>query len=286
MKLPRIYEFFVPGQIVTLDEMKAALGTDGNTLRQRISKLGAEGYLLAIRQGLYVINWAANRSGPDVESIRCSPFAIASRLTKSATLGFGSALRFHAGLAPHEDEPLVVCSESSFNAFTFQSFQYIHCKLPRQAWTAAAGELPARTQLEIHDSRFGANFIRVTSLEQTIVDCLARPLYCKSLGELVRLARHISQKPNPRFVIAAAMRWDSVAVLHRLGLFTELLKNLWPELYDEVSESVRPELSPKAQTWPLLGSPRDEQATSREAADLDTLRRSWRIQFCAPNKQL
>jgi predicted transcriptional regulator of viral defense system len=286
MKLPRVYESFVPGQIVTFDEMKAALGTEGNTLRQRISKLGAEGYLLPVRQGLYVINWATNRTGPVAENVRCSPFAIASHLTNSATLGFGTALRFHAGLSPNEDEPLVVCSESSFNAFTFESFQYIHCKLPRQAWTAANGELPARTQLEIFDNRFGANFIRVTSLEQTLVDCLARPLYCKSLGELVRLAKHIGQKPVPRFVIAAAMRWDSTPVFHRLGLFTELLKSHWPELYQEVADTVRPELSPKTQAWPLLGSPHDDQATSREAAELDALRRSWRIQFCAPNKQL
>jgi predicted transcriptional regulator of viral defense system len=286
MKLPRIYEFFVPGQIVTFDEMKAALGTDGNTLRQRLSKLGAEGYLVPIRQGLYVINWAANRTGPDADTVRCSPFAIASQLTKSATLGFGSALRFHAGLSPHEDEPLVVCSESSFKAFTFQSFQYIHCKLPRHAWTAASGELPSRTQLEIYDSRFAANFIRVTALEQTLVDCLARPLYCKSLGELVRLARHIAKIPDPRFVIAAAMRWDSTPVLHRLGLFTELLKNHWPELYQQVADTVRPELSPKPQAWPLLGSPQDEQATSLETAKLDALRRSWRIQFCELNKQL
>jgi predicted transcriptional regulator of viral defense system len=286
MKVPRIYEFFVPGQIVSIDEMKRSLGTEGNTLRQRLSKLAAEGYLLPIRQGLYVINWAANRTGPEAESIRCSPFAIASHLTASATLGFGSALRFHTGLSPIKDELLVVCSESSFNAFTFQSFQYIHCKPPSQAWTAAAGELPSRTQLEIYDSRFGANFVRVTSLEQTIADCLARPLYCKSLGDLVRLARHIEQKPNPSFVIAAAMRWHSTPVLHRLGLFTELLKSHWPELYDEVSETVRPELSPKTQAWPLLGGPQDDQASETEAAKLDVLRRSWRIHFCAPNKQL
>lgn len=291
MKLPRLYEFFAPGQIVTYDEIKAALGTQGNTLRQRVSRLAAEGYLQTIRQGLYAVAWAAQRSKIRTEPVANSPFAIASRLTPSATLGFCTALRFHAARAPNPGEPLVVCSESSFNAFAFQSFQYIHSKLPHQAWTTPAaecGEHPRANVLEIYDRRFGANLIRVTSLEQTLADCLARPLYCNSLGELLTLAQHIDQKPAPCVVIAAAMRWDSVAVLHRLGLFTELLKSHWPELYAEVAHAIRPALSPKNQAWPLherIGDPA-RHAAEAEAEGLDHLRRSWRLQFCAPNKQL
>jgi hypothetical protein len=121
-------------------------------------------------------------------------------------------------------------------------------------------------------------------LEQTLADCLARPLYCSSLGELVRLANHIGQKPDPRFVIAAAMRWDSFPVLHRLGMFAELLKSHWPELYADVADTVRPALSPKSQAWPLQGLLDDPAEPNTDR--LAHLRRSWRIHFCEQNKQL
>jgi predicted transcriptional regulator of viral defense system len=212
MKVPRIYEYFVFGQLVTIAEMKEHLERSGNTLRKRLSELSARGYLMPIRQGLYMVCSVAERQ----QKAAASPFAIASRVSPNACVGYRSALQFHAGIRPSAPERVTVISETKFNAFSFNGFEYVWCQS-----ALVDGVLVIRT------SEFAPNVVRVTSPERTIIDCLRRPGFEPDLAELVSLSACFSRPPDFNLIIHHAQAAGAAALFNRLGLYLECMEGLW-----------------------------------------------------------
>lgn len=273
MKCPRIYEFFVSGQLVTIAEMKEKLGRTGNTLRKRLSELSAKGYLLPIRQGLYMVCSVAERRNEAV----ATPFAIASRVSPNACVGYKAALQFHAEVQPKACDRITIFSDTKFNAFVFSGLEYTWCQN-----SGAEGTLVFRSP------EFGPNIVRVTSVERSIIDCLRRPGLGPNLVELISLSTKFSHPPDYTLLLHMAHSAGTATVFNRLGLYLESMAGHW-EVPATVISFLAAHMSRKTCEWTLrgpIGSPQSSSSSQRSgagadarpsAAQIDYLRMKWRV---------
>lgn len=238
MKCPRIYEHFVSGQLVTIAEMKERLERTGNTLRKRLSELSAKGYILPIRQGLYMVCSMAERRNEAL----ATPFAIASRVSPNACVGYKSALQFHAGVQPKAPERITIISDTKFNAFVFDGLEY--------TWSQNADAEGAQV---VRSPEFGPNIVRVTSVERSIIDCLKRPMLAPDLVELISLSAQFSRPPDFSLLFKMSRSAGTSTLFNRLGLYLECMAGHW-DVPNDVMHSLSDHMSRKSCEW-TLGSP-------------------------------
>lgn len=263
MKLPKIYEHFKHGQIFTIEDARAHLGTTGNTLRKRLSELAARGYIYPIRQGLYRLHKIEERTERKVSP----PFAIASRLTPECYIGFKSALQLHAKQIPSEKETIYVVSSTKFNSFRFENRLYFWCQNPDSHG------------IEIHSFRNNETeyTVRATNLEKSLIDCLKRPAHCPSLQELLSLCDMIERIPDLEKAFYYAANCHVKTVFNRFGFLLEKNQKNW-SVPENLLHSIECEMSKKQTDWPILS---DCQRTEMDAQEG---RLRWKINFQNPNR--
>lgn len=252
MKLPKIFEYFRSGHILTIEEARQTLNTSGNTLRKRLSELASKGYLSPIRQGLYRV------ISPKDDYIKnaTSPFAIAAKLTPSCYVAFSTALQLHAGETPQESDTVFVVSPTKFNSFCFAGRKYFWCQNPDNF---GIEEVSLRDEC-------GEFKVRTSSFEKAIFDCLRRTAHSPSLPDLISLCKRVSTAPNLKLVLEYADVLGVSAIFNRIGLFFELMQPHW-DIPGEVIFSIEKKISRKQTEWTL-------------AMGIDpALKSKWKIQF-------
>lgn len=270
MKLPRIYDHFIPGQLVVIDEMKAALEISGNSLRKRLSELSTRGYIEPVRQGLYLVCPAS----PSREPLPVSAAEVASKLNSQSYLGYRSALQYHLNEDVPTGRPVCVVSPTKFNPFFFRKHEFL--------WISSSDQMDVLTFVDPFRS---PNCIRLTSIEKSFVDCLCRPHQSPSFSELLRAFAGLRHRLDYDRLLQHAQRVERAALFNRMGFLLDCVSHLVP-VPMEVIDRALDLMSRKLIDWnmPVMGAEGEVKESSVLSGGLDArtfrdLGLRWRVQF-------
>jgi len=166
--MPALSEFLSQRAVFTTGQLDAFLSARGsgnrNTRKALLAYYRKRGRIVPLRRGLY----AVAAPGSSAESVAVDPYLLAASVSEDAVLGYHTALEFH-GKAYSVFRRLYVVTAVKFSPFRFGGYEFRRAPTPRPL--LAKGEQMFGV---VRRERSGVE-IRVTSLERTLVDLLARP---------------------------------------------------------------------------------------------------------------
>ncbi|MFN8714136.1 MAG: transcriptional regulator [Bacteroidota bacterium] len=193
------------------EAFKALSDSKEGALRELLSDMTKRGLLMRLKDGVYcIIPYEAN-----AETFMPDWHLIAGELVNDAQhyIGYYSALQIHNLITqPSLKEQIVVSKQIKPSEIKIKDvpFQFIY-----------------------HNEKhfFGAKKIWIDSfnkvlcsdLEKTIIDCLFKPDYAGGIVETARAIYTSKDKINFERLLNYALRFDSQAVIKRLGFLLELL---------------------------------------------------------------
>jgi predicted transcriptional regulator of viral defense system len=189
-----IRDALLPGDPVSLDEAIELTHASRQAAVLALNHLSGRGDLAPVRQRLWVRSGAA----PD-------PYRLGARIAQPYAFVYGSALAL-SGAGPAERSELLVSSSHRFRAFQFAGMRY--------RW--------ARPWIDegIVRVSVGAEFVRTTSPERTLVDCVRVPANAGGIEELARALDML-----PVLDVEEVVRWvdhyHEAALAARLGYLLE-----------------------------------------------------------------
>jgi predicted transcriptional regulator of viral defense system len=190
-----IRDALVPGDPVSLDEAVALTHVSRQAAVLALNHLGGRGDLGLVRQRL----WARSGAAPD-------PYRLAARVAEPYAFVYGSALALH-GAGPAERSEVLVSSPHRFSTFEFADVRYRWAR----PWIAEG----------IVRVPVGAEFVRATNPERTVVDCARVPANAGGVEELARALDML-----PVLDVAEVLRWvdryHEASLAARLGYLLEL----------------------------------------------------------------
>lgn len=205
-----IETFLTHNQIFTTEEMRIALGKEKNssTLDNLLAYHLRQGHIIRIRRGLY---YTIPR-GADAKIHPIDPYLIASKMTTDATLAYHTSLGFHGKLYSLRTDFIYVTHKKLKPLFVFRNNVFKGVSIPK-------GTLP--------NPDFGIEFIdyqgckiRVTTLERTFVDILARPSLINNWEEIWRSLESIEYL-NLQQVLAYAKLLNNATTYARVAFFLD-----------------------------------------------------------------
>jgi len=183
-----------PGDPLSLDEATRLVGGDRRVASRALEYLVDRSDFRMVRKRLAVKAGAA-----------ADPHRLAARITQTYALGYGTAWGLHAGAASIHTE-LLVTSPHRFTSFEFEGTLY--------RW-ARPWRPDGLSRLSV-----GREFVWVTDVERTLVDCVRVPGNAGGASELLR-----SLPGYPRLQAEAVTRWvdtyNMASVASRLGFLLE-----------------------------------------------------------------
>lgn len=264
-RLPRLYEFFVPGEVVRHEELSQALHLRGNSLRKHLWALTRSGDLHPIRRGLYAVQ---GRGG---EKPCPSPYVVGSHVTPQARLGFETALEFYAGRVPAPGTVLSIVSPGRFRRFCYDRYWYLWCE-PTQAMDDRGG---GGTRIrEVFDASWGARAIRVATPELALIEVLARPLQIEDFASFVALCAALKTKPCGQELAKLCQGLGRGALAARLGVVLDLVGGAWPH-----AASLRQSLVALQPQRPFGWSVRGAEAVFAAWPQLVDVLSVWRVRL-------
>lgn len=259
MRLPKIYDHFLQGQIFTIDEARVSLGITGNTLRKRLCELALRGHIKPVRHGLYQLALTENMA--HLQS--SSPYSLACKLTPWCYIGFKTALQFYAHELPAPNDTVFVVSSRKFNAFEHGGLNYLWCQSPDD-WGLETHFTP--------EGQWNAPII-VTDFEKTLLDCIKRPMHSPPMHEFIRLCKATGKRPNLEKLCRYAAQPGVAAIFNRLGFLLESLAQHW-DISESVLKTLEEKISRRQTEWhvPTLQN-------FNEDLHNKNLSNRWHIQF-------
>lgn len=149
-----------PGEPISLAEAAKLLGTSTKTASAALTHLASLGDVTKVRKTLWV------RTGATVDSYR-----LGARVVSPYAFSYGTALSLH-GAAASERTEMLISSPRRFDSFEHDGIRY---RLARP-WTEEG-----RKKVSV-----GPEFVWVTSVERTLVECTRIPSNAGGFAELVR----------------------------------------------------------------------------------------------------
>lgn len=196
-----------------LSEAKKALpNSSDSALKELLSDMVRRGLLMRLKKGLYyTIPYEK-----DPETYMPDWHLLAGPLTKGTEyyIGYYSALQIHNLITqPSLKEQIVVAKQLRPSTLKIKdvTFQFIyhnenHFFGSKKTWID------------------NYNKVICSDLEKTIVDCLFRPDYAGGIVEIGRAIHNSKDKINFRNLLEYAERYQSQAVIKRLGFLLETLE--------------------------------------------------------------
>ena len=194
-----------------IDAFKAMPDSKESTLRELLSDMTKRGLLMRLKDGVYyIIPYEANS-----ESFMPDWHLLAENLVNSAQhyIGYYSALQIHNLITqPSLKEQIVVSKQIRPSEIEIKNvpFQFVY-----------------------HNEKhfFGATKIWIDSfnkvlcsdLEKTFIDCLFKPDYAGGMVEVARAIYISKDKIKFETLLQYAIKFDSQAVIKRLGFLLEIL---------------------------------------------------------------
>ena len=190
-----IREALVPGDPVSLDEAVELTHASRQATVLALNHLSGRGDLALVRQRLWVRSGAA----PD-------PYRLGARIAQPCAFVYGSALAL-SGAGPAERSEVLISGPHRFSAFEFAGMRY---RWARPWVDEGIVRVPV-----------GAEFVRTTNPERTLVDCVRVPA---NAGGIEELARAIDMLPvlDVEQVLHWVDHYDEAALAARLGYLLEL----------------------------------------------------------------
>ena len=208
----KMNEFLSTRAIFTVEEFynfRTSQGVDNPSTRKALLKYyRKQGRVVPIRRGLY-----ATIPLGSLASLPIDPFLIAAKLAKDAVIAYHTALEFH-GKAYSVFNKLNYVSKSRVPPLEYQSHEYICVQMPKVL--QQKGEEMFAVNRHIRD---GVE-LKVTNLERTLVDVLARPDLSASLEEIWRSLEGI-EFLDLNQVVKYVQLLENATTAAKVGFFVE-----------------------------------------------------------------
>ena len=183
-----------------------------STVRELLSDMTKRGLLMRVKDGIYyIIPYEENP-----ETFMPDWHLIVKYLVKEAKhyIGYYSALQIHSLITqPSLKEQIVVAkqirpSEVKIKDITFQFIYHneSHFFGEKKTWIDSF------------------NKVSCSDIEKTIIDCLFKPDYAGGIVEVARAIYSTKEKLNYSKLLKYAIKFDSQAVIKRLGYILELFE--------------------------------------------------------------
>jgi len=143
---------------------KKDVADDPNTAKEILRRYRKQGFIFQVRRDLYVATDLATKTS------LAGKFEIAGQITPSSCLSYHAALEYH-GLAHQVFYEMYVSSCEAFKNFDFDGISYVY--------------IPLKSDLGVVRP-VTDNFVRVTDLERTVIDCINRIDLSGGLEELIQ----------------------------------------------------------------------------------------------------
>ena len=205
------------------EAFKAIPSSKDETVRKLLSDMTRRGLLMRLKSGVYYIIPYEQ----DAESFIPDWHLIAEYLVSGADhyIGYYSALQIHNLITqPSLKEQIVVAKQILPSEIKIKNvpFQFVY-----------HNEKHFFGQRKIWIDNF--NKVSCSDLEKTFIDCLFKPEYAGGVVEIARAIYVSRNKIKFNKLLDYAVKFDSQAVIKRLGLLLEMLE-IGREIIDELQK--------------------------------------------------
>ena len=180
----KLNEFFSQNDVFTLDELKTFLARKGkenpNTRNSLLLYYQKKGRLLRVRRELY----AVIPSGSSAKTFPVDPYLLTSKMTKDSVLAYHTALSFHGKVYSLNNYQYYLTRNKS-QPLNFQNYRFTGVSIPKPLIKIG------KEMFEVNSYSLSGATIKVTTLERTLVDVLARPELTGSWEEIWRSLKSI-----------------------------------------------------------------------------------------------
>ncbi|GHT67769.1 hypothetical protein FACS189452_06130 [Bacteroidia bacterium] len=203
----------------TIDEAYLLLPDVANAnIKRMLSNMTQRGLLMRVKEGLYYVIPFEQ----DAATFMPDWHLLAQYLVSEADyyIGYFSALQIHSlTTQPNLKEQIVVNKQIKPSTLLVKEipFQFVyhnekHFFGNKKTWIDSF------------------NRVQCSDLEKTIIDCLFKPDYAGGLTEITKAIYKIKEKIDYSKLLEYSKRFDSQAVIKRLGFLLELLEINNPEI--------------------------------------------------------
>ena len=200
---------------------KALPQSKGSALRELLSDMTKRGLLMRVKRGLYhVIPYEQ-----DAETFMPDWHLLAKYLVKDANhyIGYYSALQIHNLITqPSLKEQIVVSKQIHPTSLNIKGIQFQFIFHNKKHFFGIK---------EIWIDDF--NKVKCADLEKTIIDCLFKPDYAGGIVEIARAIYMSHKKINYDILLDYIKKFNSQAVIKRLGFLLETL-GIGAEIVDDL----------------------------------------------------
>lgn len=187
-------------------------GSNKDAVKRLLSDMAKRGLLMRVKEGLYYIIPFEQ----DPETFMPDWHLLSQYLVGDAEyyVGYFSALQIHSLTSqPQLKEQIVVNKQIKPSTFLVKNipFQFIyhnegHFFGNKKAWIDSF------------------NKVQCSDLEKTFIDCLFKPQYAGGITEIAKAIHKAKEKIDYNRLLDYAIRFNSQAVIKRLGFLLELLE--------------------------------------------------------------
>lgn len=193
-------------KIVTLAALRVALGASESYARKFAHGLVRKGWLERLRPGLFLLV-PADRGREGVADT--NPLTAGTALVAPYFFSFGTACTHHGLTEQTFAEVYLACQERR-RPETIRDKRYVFVPVPAERFFAFS-----ETAVLGHP-------VQMATIERSLLDAIDRPRYVGGVGEVSRIVARAAGKVSWDAVLGLVRRWDSSALVQRLGYFLDL----------------------------------------------------------------
>jgi predicted transcriptional regulator of viral defense system len=193
-------------KIVTLAELREALGASENYARLFAHRLVKKGWLERLRPGLFQLI-PADRGPEGVGDT--NPLAAGAVLVKHYFYSFGTACTHHGLTEQVFSEVYLACREQRRSEIIReQRYVFVH--------------VPERRFFGFGQIAVLGEPVQMATAERALLDAIDRPRYAGGISEVSRIAARGVTRISWDVMLDFVRRWSSSALVQRLGYFLDL----------------------------------------------------------------
>jgi predicted transcriptional regulator of viral defense system len=191
---------------VTLADLRKVLGASENYARFLAHRLARKGWLERLRPGLFQLV-PADRGREGVAD--SNPLAPGAVLVEPYFYSFGTACTHH-GLTEQVFAEVYVASQERRRPETIRDKRYVFVYVPKERFFGFE-------EVSILGQR-----VRMATAERALLDAIDRPRYAGGISETSRIVARATEKVLWEKLIALLRKWESPALVQRLGYYLDL----------------------------------------------------------------
>lgn len=210
---------------VTLAELREALGASEGYARKLAHGLVKKGWLERLRPGLFQFV-PADRGREGVADT--NPLAAGAVLISPYFYSFGTACTHHGFTEQVFSDVYLACQEDR-RPDSIRGKRYVFVQVAEQRFFG------------FKEITVLGHAVQMAIPERALLDGIDRPRYAGGIGEVSRIAQRAARKISWEALVELARKWESSALVQRLGYFMDLHQVAVPDdVRAALLELVRP----------------------------------------------